>query len=169
MENDFSKDFSAQSRDEWRAVKLTKWEKSLTAKELRTFQQQFETVADLVCWTRANAKHTIYCSINFRGYWQEKVVKEERTQRGNKFRVGFGTVRGLKRRELMEILECADVKYESIKGQSNGFFFEKFENEGKLNRPSTLTEHSRGRKHFELLGQSYPSHPRLSLIWFTSN
>jgi hypothetical protein len=32
MENDFSKDFSAQSCDEWRAVKLTNWGKSLRPK-----------------------------------------------------------------------------------------------------------------------------------------
>jgi hypothetical protein len=48
-------------------------------------------------------------------------VKEERTQKGNKFWVRLGTVQGLKRRELMDILESADIKYESIKEQSNGF------------------------------------------------
>jgi hypothetical protein len=48
MENDFGKDFSAQSRDEWRAVKLTNWGKFLTVKEWRTFHRQFETAADRV-------------------------------------------------------------------------------------------------------------------------
>jgi hypothetical protein len=48
MENNFGKYFSAQSHDEWRAVKLTNWGKSPTAKKWRTFQQQFETVVDRV-------------------------------------------------------------------------------------------------------------------------
>ncbi len=48
-------------------------------------------------------------------------MREERKQRGNKFKVRFGTVRGLKRRELLEIFKSAEVKYESIKEQSNGF------------------------------------------------
>ncbi len=55
------------------------------------------------------------------GYWQEKVMKEERKQRGNKFWVRFGTVRSLKRRELMEIWENADLKYESSMEHSSSF------------------------------------------------
>ncbi len=114
MENDFGKDFSAQSRDEWRAVKLTNWGKRLTAKEWRTFQQQFETAADrFLDKDEREAYDLLFDQLS--GYLQEKVVKEERTQRGNKFWVRFGTVRGLKRRELIEIWESADVKYESIK------------------------------------------------------
>jgi hypothetical protein len=99
---------------------LTNWGKSLTAKEWRTFQQQFETAADRVLDKGEREAYDLLFD-QLSGYWQEKVVKEERTQKGNKFWVRFGTVRGLKRRELMEILESADVKYESIKEQSNGF------------------------------------------------
>ncbi len=99
---------------------MTNWGKSLTAKEWLTVQQQFETAADRVLDKGEREAYNLLFD-QLSGYWQEKVVKEERTQKGNKFWVCFGTVRGLKRRELMEILESAEVKYESIKEQSNGF------------------------------------------------
>jgi hypothetical protein len=84
MENDFGKDFSAQSRDEWRAVKLTNCGKSLTAKEWRTFQQRFETAADrFLDKGEREAYYLLFDQLS--GYWQEKVVKEERTQRLWKF------------------------------------------------------------------------------------
>ena len=167
MENDFGKDFSAQSRDEWRAVKLTKWGKSLTAKEWRTFQQQFETAADRVLDKgKREAYDLLFDQLS--GYWQEKVVKEERTQKGNKFWVRFGTVRGLKRRELMEILESADVKYESIKEQSNGFLV-KCEDEREAQQAIDLDGALVGTQTLRVTSQSYPSPPKLSLIWFTSS
>jgi hypothetical protein len=99
---------------------LNNWGKCLTAKEWRTFQQQFETAEDRVL---DKGERTAYglLFVQLSGYWQEKVVKEERKQKGNKFWVRFGTVQGLKRQKLMEILESADIKYESIKEQSNGF------------------------------------------------
>ncbi len=114
MENDFRKDFSAQSRDEWRAMELTNWGKSLTAKEWRTFQQQFETAADRVLEKREREAYNLLFN-QLSGYWREKVVKEEKTQRGNKFCVCFGTIRGLKRREVIDILEEAGVKMEVLK------------------------------------------------------
>jgi hypothetical protein len=37
MENDFGKDFSAQSRDEWRTVKLTNWGKKPHSQRMANF------------------------------------------------------------------------------------------------------------------------------------
>ncbi len=88
MENDFGKDFSAQSRDEWRAVKLTNWGKCLKAKELRTFQQQFETAADRVLDKGEREAYDLLFD-QLSGYWQEKVVKEERTQGGQQILGSF--------------------------------------------------------------------------------
>ena len=83
-ETDFGKDFSAQLREEWRSVKLTYWGKGLAAKEWRTFQQQFETAADRVLDKREREVYDLLFD-QLSGYRQEKVVKEERTQQGNKF------------------------------------------------------------------------------------
>jgi hypothetical protein len=45
VEKDFGKDFSAQSRDEWRQVKLTNWGRSLSVKGWRTLKVQWEVAA----------------------------------------------------------------------------------------------------------------------------
>ncbi len=55
-------------------------------------------------------------------------MKGERKQNGKKILVRFRTVRSLKKREFMEFLENADIKYESIQEQSNVFLV-KFEDE----------------------------------------
>ncbi len=102
------------------------------------------------------------------GYWHQKVVKEERTQRGNKFWVRFSTVLGLKSRELMEILESADVKYESIKEQRNGFLV-KCEDERDAQQAIDLDGTLVGTQTLRVTRRSYPSHPKLSLIRFTNN
>ncbi len=47
-------------------------------------------------------------------YWQEKVVKEERTQKEHKNWVRMGTLKGLKRRDLMDLLEEEELKYQRV-------------------------------------------------------
>ncbi len=54
-------------------------------------------------------------------YWQEKVVKEERTQKEHKYLVRMGAVKGLKRRDLMDLLDEEDLKYQRVVEQGNGF------------------------------------------------
>ena len=54
-------------------------------------------------------------------YWQEKVVKEERTQKDHKYWVRMGTVKGLKRRDLIDLLEEEELKYQRVVEQGNGF------------------------------------------------
>ncbi len=48
--------------------------------------------------------------VQLSSYWQEKVVKEERTQKEHKYWVRMGTVKGLKRRELMDLLDEEELK-----------------------------------------------------------
>ncbi len=57
---------------------FTNWGKSLTAKELRTFQQQFETAEDRVLDKGEREAYDLLFD-QLSGYWQKKVVKEERT------------------------------------------------------------------------------------------
>ncbi len=54
-------------------------------------------------------------------YWQEKVVKEERTKMEHKYWVRMGTLKGLKRRDLMDLLEEEGLKYQRVVEQGNGF------------------------------------------------
>ncbi len=67
-----------------RAVKLTNWEKSLTAKEWLTFHHKFVTAANRVLDKGEREKFDLLLD-QLSGYWQERMAKEERTQRGNKF------------------------------------------------------------------------------------
>ncbi len=63
---------------------MTNWEKSLTAKEWRTLQQQFETAADRVLDKGEREAYDLLFD-QLSGYWQEKVVKEEKTQTATNF------------------------------------------------------------------------------------
>ncbi len=84
MEKDFGKDFSAQARDEWRQVKLTNWGRSLSVKEWRTFKVQWEVAAMRVDdKTEKEEYEMLYDQLS--SYWQEKVVKEEKTQKEHKY------------------------------------------------------------------------------------
>ncbi len=54
-------------------------------------------------------------------YLQEKVVKEERTQKEHKYWVRMGTTKGLKRSDLMDLLHEEELKYQRVIEQGNGF------------------------------------------------
>jgi hypothetical protein len=49
------------------------------------------------------------------------VVKEERTQKEHKYWVRMGNVKGLKRRDLIDLLEEEELKYQLVVEQGNGF------------------------------------------------
>ncbi len=53
-------------------------------------------------------------------YWQEKVVKEERTQKEHKYWVRMGTTKGLKSRVLMDLLHKEELKYQRVIEQGTG-------------------------------------------------
>ncbi len=84
MERDFGKDFSAQARDEWRHVKLTNWGRNLSVKEWRTFKIQGEVAAMRVEDKSEKEEYEMLYE-QLSSYWQEKMVKEESTQKGHKY------------------------------------------------------------------------------------
>ncbi len=69
METDFSKDFSAQDRDEWRQVILNNWGRSLSVKEWRTFKVQWELAAIRVEDKSVKEKYELLYD-QLSSYWQ---------------------------------------------------------------------------------------------------
>jgi hypothetical protein len=122
VEKDFGKDFSAQARVEWRQVKLTNWGRSLSVKEWRTFKVQLEVAAMRVEDKSEKEEYELLYD-QLSSYWQEKVVKEERTQKEHKYWVRMGTVKGLKIRDLMDLLEEEELKYQRVVEQGKGSIF----------------------------------------------
>jgi hypothetical protein len=117
---DFGKDFSAQTRDEWRQVKLTNWGRSLSVKEWRTFKVQWEVAAMRVEDKREKEEYELLYD-QLSSYWQEKMVKKERTQKEHKYCLRIGRVKGLKRRDLMDLLDEEELKYQRVVEQGNWF------------------------------------------------
>ncbi len=74
---------------------------SLSFKEWRTFKVQWE-VAEMRLEDKSKKEKYEFFYDQLSSYWQIKVVKEERTQKEHKYWVIMGTVKGLKRGDLMD-------------------------------------------------------------------
>ena len=83
LERDFGKDYSLQAREEWAAVQLHVSGSSLTSKEWRTFQQQFEVAASRVEDKGEREEYELLFK-QLSNHWQEKVIKEETTRADGK-------------------------------------------------------------------------------------
>jgi hypothetical protein len=113
MEGDFGRDFSTQAREEWRCIKLVKNGPNLTVKDWRAFQLQFEVAADRVEDKGDREEYDLLYD-QLSPFWQEKVIKEERTRPEGKNWVRISSVGVLSKDELVQILEGRDIQFYAI-------------------------------------------------------
>ena len=80
LEKDFGKDYALQAREEWAAIRLrTAPNATLTSRDWRTFQQQFELAASRVKYKGDREEYDMLFR-QLSPYWQERVIREETTK-----------------------------------------------------------------------------------------
>ena len=119
LERDFGKDYNIQAREEWAAVRLEIAGNSLSIKDWRTFQQKFEVAASRVeDKTEREEYDMLFKQLSSK--WQEKIIKQENTNKENKDWVRIGCHSSISEEEVADFLDNVGVDNLRIERKSNG-------------------------------------------------